>query len=157
MSVVATGVVRRDEAGTPERVVGVILDVSERRELEEKLRQAEKLEAVGRLAGGVAHDFNNLLTVIVGHAESALGSEAGAGQSGGHLREILAASSRASELIRALLDFSRARKTSLQVVDLNEAVEGVRRMLPRLLEENITVVVEPSGTPARVLADRSRL
>jgi two-component system, cell cycle sensor histidine kinase and response regulator CckA len=156
MWVVANGVVHRDDTGAPERVVGVILDVTERRELEEKLRQAEKLEAVGRLAGGVAHDFNNLLTIIVGHAESALATGLDA-QPAANVHEILGASSRASELIRALLDFSRARKTAPPVVDLNDVVASVARMLPRLLEEHIVLSVEPSPEPAPVVADRSRL
>ena len=156
MWVRANGVVHRGEMGNTERVVGVILDVTERRELEEKLRQAEKLEAVGRLAGGVAHDFNNLLTVIVGHAESAL-ADGLDGRPAANVREILGASSRAAELIRVLLDFSRARKSAPHVVDLNEAVASVGRMLPRLVEEHIVLSIEPVAEPAPVVADRSRL
>jgi nitrogen-specific signal transduction histidine kinase/CheY-like chemotaxis protein len=119
-------------------------DITERRRLEERLIQAQKMEAVGRLAGGVAHDFNNLLTAILGNSEMLLQQEgAGAGASECVL-EIRKAAHRAAALTRQLLAYSRRQVLQPKVVDLNELVEGMRKMLARLIGEDVRVVVRPA-------------
>jgi two-component system, cell cycle sensor histidine kinase and response regulator CckA len=147
------GRTERDDGGRPFRAVGVVQDVTEHHALEEKLLQAQKLEAVGQLAAGVAHDFNNLLTVIVGNTELALTR----GGSVGELSEVLRAANRASDLVRQLLAFSRADSTQTSVVELNDAVRGVRRMLERLIEEHIRVQATLIEAETPVLADPGQL
>jgi PAS domain S-box-containing protein len=150
------GTVEQDSLGLPERVIGFVQDVSDEHALGEQLRQAQKLDAVGQLAGGVAHDFNNLLTVIAGNAQLTLIDEDRATIEE-NTHEILRATERASELVRHLLAFSRAEDAEPRVLDLNAVVGGVRRMLDRLLEENIEIVVDLAADDAAVLADQSQL
>ena len=135
------GTVEQDSLGLPERVIGFVQDVSDEHALEEQLRQAQKLDAVGQLAGGVAHDFNNLLTVIAGNAQLTLIDEDRATIEE-NTREILRATERAAELVRHLLAFSRAENAEPRILDLNAVVSSVRRMLDRLLEENIEIDVD---------------
>jgi nitrogen-specific signal transduction histidine kinase len=114
-------------------------DVTERLSLEAQLRQSQKMESVGQLAGGIAHDFNNLLTVINGHAGLLLAKEKLTPQIADPLKEISNAAKRAADLTRQLLTFSRKQTILLQVVDLNEAVNNVTKMLRRILGEDITL------------------
>jgi two-component system, cell cycle sensor histidine kinase and response regulator CckA len=150
------GTVELDLLGLPERVIGFVQDVSDEHALEEQLRQAQKLDAVGQLAGGIAHDFNNLLTVIAGNAQLTLiADDMDAVEENTH--EILRASQRASELVRGLLAFSRSDAAEPRVLDIDAVVYGVRRMLDRLLEENVEVVVDLEESGAAVLAEQSQL
>jgi PAS domain S-box-containing protein len=150
------GTVELDSLGMPERVIGFVQDVSDEHALEEQLRQAQKLDAVGQLAGGVAHDFNNLLTVIAGNAQLTLIAE-DEQTVRDNTREILRASERASELVRQLLAFSRADSGEPRVLDLNTVVRGVRRMLDRLLEENVEVLVDLEESNPAVLVEQGQL
>lgn len=120
--------------------VVVLHDVTERRDLEEQLRQAQKMEAVGKLAGGVAHDFNNLLTAILGHAEMAQGDVGSNESARGNIAEITRAASRAADLTRQLLAFARRQIIEPRIVDLNGLVVNVDRLLRRLLGEDIELV-----------------
>jgi signal transduction histidine kinase len=136
----------------------------ERREAQEKLkvteaqlRQAQKMEAIGRLAGGVAHDFNNLLTIIGGYAELEESRLAPGDPGREILREILNAARRGAGLTRQLLAFSRRQVFEPRVVDLNEIVGGVRKMLGRLLGEDVELVEEPAPAPARIRADPGQI
>jgi PAS domain S-box-containing protein len=127
----------RDESGRPVEIIGSWTDVTERVGLEQQLRQSQKMDAIGRLAGGVAHDFNNLLTVVSGNAEllaSALPTE-----SAGHalLAEIRDAASRAASLTRQLLTFSRRQVLAPRVLRLDSAVAGVEKLLRRLIGEDV--------------------
>jgi CheY-like chemotaxis protein len=125
-------------------------------ELEQQIRQGQRLEAVGQLAGGVAHDFNNLLTVIGGNIELAL-AEVDDPVVKGDLQEVLRSAERATELVRQLLEFARADVVEARVVGLNEAVVRVGRMLGRLLPENIEIRVELAPEQPSILADPGQL
>jgi two-component system cell cycle sensor histidine kinase/response regulator CckA len=120
---------------------GYLRDITERKRLEDQFRQAQKMEAVGQLAGGVAHDFNNLLTVIMGYSDVALGSL----RAGEPLREMIAqikkAGGRAGSLTRQLLAFSRKQVLVPVVLDLNGLLADMEKMLPRLLGEDIELVI----------------
>ena len=142
--------------GTPVAVIAA-RDVTGRRELEERLRQATRLEAVGVLAGGVAHDFNNLLTSVLGHAELILGDVRGDDPIRPDLEEIRRAAHRAAELTRQLLAFSRRQVVAPRVVDFNQVIDGVATMLRRLLGEDITLDLDLARDLAPVFADAAQL
>jgi PAS domain S-box-containing protein len=127
-------------------VNAVIQDIHERKRLEEELRQAQKMEAIGRLAGGIAHDFNNLLTVINGYAQMVLDQRMLPGVARTRLEEVLAAGNRATSLTNQLLAFSRRQVLQPKAVDLNEVVTGFSKMLRRVIGEDIELVcaLEPS-------------
>jgi PAS domain S-box-containing protein len=149
---------RRVEQGG--RAVGtqaVGRDVRERAALEQQLRESQKMEAVGRLAGGVAHDFNNLLTIIKGSSELMLMDLPEGDERREDVEMVLSASERATGLTRQLLAFSRRQVTQPREVDLNALVTGLEPMLRRLIGEDIRVTSSTCGEPARVLADPGQL
>jgi len=121
----------------------VMVDITECRDLEERLRQSEKMEAIGQLAGGVAHDFNNMLEVIIGYTELTLDDQALAPSLHADLQEVLKAARRSADLTRQLLTFARKQVISPRVLDLNETVEGMLNMLRRLIGENIDLDWQP--------------
>ena len=134
----------------------VLRDISGRRKLEEQLRQAQKMEAIGQLAGGVAHDFNNLLTVISGYGRLAQ-RRIGDGPGADELSEVERATERATQLTRQLLAFSRQQVMDPVTLDLNEVMSGLLPMLDRLIGEDVSVAVLPAdGLPA-VRADRAQV
>jgi two-component system, cell cycle sensor histidine kinase and response regulator CckA len=145
----------RDAGGRVVGVLGVSTDITDRKRLEEQLRQAQKMEAVGRLAGGVAHDFNNLLTIIRGNAELLHPALDGAGSE--LLDDLVLASDRATALVRQLLLFSRCQPTRVEGLDLGEVVTALSGLLRRLLGEKVALVFEPAGEPATIRADRAHL
>jgi two-component system, cell cycle sensor histidine kinase and response regulator CckA len=141
-----------DYAGKPALLLHV-RDVTTQRQLEEQLRQSQKMEAIGQLAGGVAHDFNNLLTIIHGHASLLL---AGARLSGPAVRsaqQVVQAAERAAGLTRQLLAFSRRQVMQPRLLDLNQVVTNMARMLTRILGEDIALKLHYSPQPAWVQAD----
>jgi two-component system, cell cycle sensor histidine kinase and response regulator CckA len=131
-----------DPEGKPYRVGGIAEDVTAHRELEEQLRQAHKMEAVGRLAGGIAHDFNNLLTIIAGYSKMLLDGTATTDPRREGLEQILNAGNRASILTRQLLAFSRRQVLQPKVVNLNHLLTNVRALLRPLVGEHITIETE---------------
>jgi PAS domain S-box-containing protein len=143
------------EDGRPVGTEAICRDISARLELEEQLRQAQRLEAVGRLAGGVAHDFNNLLTVISGYAGTLL--EGRDRSEAFELDQIAAAADRATILTRQLLAFSRRQVLRPRVLELNQIVEGVTPMLSRLIGEGLELVTSLEPKLDRVLADPNQL
>ena len=117
--------------------LAVLMDITGRRQLEDQLRQAQKMEALGLLTGGVAHDFNNLLTIITGYSQLILG-KLGEGDPNRHSAEqIVKAAERAGELTRRLLLFSRRGVPQAKVLDLNQVVTSLGTMMQRLLGEEI--------------------
>ncbi len=148
------GWVLHDDAGKPVRMIGAMLDVTERRRLEQQLRQSQKMEALGQLSGGVAHDFNNLLTVIqVNAALIARADPKNDRRIREHADDIIAASERAATLTRQLLMVSRKQVMQQRVVDLNEVVRNMMRMLQRALGEDIALDAHLSTQLPLVKAD----
>ena len=144
--------------GVP-HILSITRDITERKsaetekeKLEDQLRQAQKMEAVGRLAGGVAHDFNNMLAVIIGHTELALDSMDAASAPHADLIAIQKAAERSANLVRQLLAFARKQTVAPKVLDLNETVESVISMLQRLIGEDIDLIWMPGSDlwPVRI-------
>jgi len=145
------------EEGSALRLEVLAEDVTDRRRMGEQVRHSQKMEAVGRLAGGVAHDFNNLLTVIAGESRILLGQGSFDEDTTESLEAILEAGERGTTLTQQLLAFSRRQVANLAPVDLNDVVTRVERMLSRLIGENITLVLDlAEGIPA-VVADQGEL
>jgi two-component system cell cycle sensor histidine kinase/response regulator CckA len=140
----------------PGRHLLVLRDVSQRHRLEERLRQAEKMEAIGRLAGGVAHDFNNVLTAISGYSGLAR-TTIGAGPGRAELDGIDHASQRAAQLTRQLLAFSRQQVLQPVLLDVNDVIDALMPMVARLIGEDIEIAILPERRLARVRADRGQL
>jgi len=150
------GVVPGHERG--EEVLEVIAeDVTERRVLEDQFRQAQKMEAVGRLAGGVAHDFNNLLMVVNGYTEVLLGETAHNNALHSRVLAIQQAADKATTLTRQLLAFSRKQFLELKVVDINAIVQDMKRLLNPLIGENIALVTSLSPNLGRTRADGGQI
>jgi PAS domain S-box-containing protein len=143
--------------GEVEKLVIVNRDVSERKNLEEQFRQMQKMEAVGRLSGGVAHDFNNLLGVIIGYAEFLQERLDPANALRGSVDEILSAGKRAASLTRQLLAFSRQQVLDPKVLDLNGAVSNMDKLLRRVIGEDIELTTILSPDLGRVKADQVQL
>ena len=151
-----TGVVVRGE-GNQLLMEGVILDINERKQLENQLQQSRRMEAVGRLAGGIAHDFNNLLTVIRGYADMALnrpGTQAGVRAD---IQQIGGAADRATALIRQLLAYSRKQVLQPKVLNLNAVVENLHQLLSRLMGDNIEMKTFCNAANGTVKADPAQI
>ena len=146
----------RDEAGRLAEAIGAWTEITDRIELEDRLRQSQKLEAIGRLAGGVAHDFNNLLTVINGTCEMLLLDEQ-AEERKGPLQDVFDAGRRAAGLTRQLLAFSRRQMLEPETVDLNRTVGDLQRMLQRLIGEDVALVFDPAPDLPPVRVDPGQL
>jgi PAS domain S-box-containing protein len=147
----------RAAAGADEYVEGLIEDVTEQRTLESQFRQAQRMEAVGRLAGGVAHDFNNVLTAITGYSDLLLEELEPADPKRRDVEEIKAAGLRAASLTRQLLAFSRTQVLQTRVLDVNGVVRGVEKMLQRLLGEDVKLEVALDTALGTVRADPGQL
>jgi two-component system, cell cycle sensor histidine kinase and response regulator CckA len=139
------------------RTWGIQRDVTERLHLEEQLRNAQQLEAIGRLAGGVAHDFNNILSIIMGHGELLLATLGGDERARNGLAQIRRAADRAASLTQQLLAFSRKQVLQPRIFDLNEAVADVQKMLARVIGEDIELVATLHPSLASVKADPSQM
>lgn len=155
--VASKGDVLRSSDNIPVAFTGVLLDISERRRLEAQLREAQKMDAVGRLAGGVAHDFNNLLQAILGFAELARDATPESNPVHQDLTEIIQAGSRATELVGQLLAFSRRQILTLGNIALRDVVRDMGKLLGRLIDETIVLRVELVAQDAVVRADRSQV
>ncbi len=143
----------RDARGNVIGLIGIARDITDLKRLEEQFRQSQKMEAIGRLAGGVAHDFNNLLTVINGYSEIVLTELVGDHPSRALLVEIRKAGERAANLTRQLLAFSRRQVLHPQVVSVNQLLAETRRLLLPLIGENIELIFEPHRELGAVKVD----
>ena len=150
---VRTSMIGIVENGHVVRTWGIQRDVTDRVHLEEQLRNAQQLEAIGRLAGGVAHDFNNILSIIMGHGELLLMALGGDERARSGLEQIRRAADRAASLTQQLLAFSRKQVLQPKVLDLNEAVADVQKMLSRVIGEDIELVATLHPSLAAVKAD----
>jgi PAS domain S-box-containing protein len=150
-------VVVRDATGEPRYLHGVMYDITSRKALEEQLAQAHKMDAVGRLAGGVAHDFNNILTAVLGYIDLLMRHAADPAHVTGYASEIRKAAERAAALTRQLLAFSRKQALRPQVLDLRAVVAEMDPMLRRLLGEMIQLDVSAGGPLWRVKADPGQI
>ena len=149
--------VMSDQAVKRNLMLGVIHDITQRRQLEEQLRQSQKMEAVGRLAGGVAHDFNNLLMIIKGNSEMMLEQLGAAERSRKNAGEIDKAADKAASLTRQLLAFSRMQVIQPKLLDLNGVVGEMAKMLGRLIGDDIELNIVSSASLGAVKADQGQI
>jgi PAS domain S-box-containing protein len=145
--------IRSGAAEGVERIIGIAVDLTDRKHLEQQLRQSQRMEAVGRLAGGVAHDFNNLLGVIIGYGEGSLRALPAEHVVRPKIDQILRAGERAAGLTRQLLTFSRKQVISPTVLDLNVVVKDIQKMLRTLIGEDIDLRVSLAEDLGRIKAD----
>jgi PAS domain S-box-containing protein len=152
----ARSVAHCDDRGEPCRIAGSHTDLTSRRQLEDDLLQAQKMDAIGQLASGVAHDFNNMLTAIRGYADLLMLRSADCPDGRSEVEEIIKASDRAAALTHQLLAFSRKQVLQTAVADVNEIVGGLEPMLRRLIGEHIDLVAVLQPDLARVRVDRGQ-
>jgi two-component system cell cycle sensor histidine kinase/response regulator CckA len=143
----------RDDLGTITHFISNGRDLTDRLRLEAQLLQSQKMDAIGRLAGGVAHDFNNLLTIITSYSELSLDAVVPGSPLEKKIQEILGAARRAAQLTRQLLAFSRKQVQAPRVVDLNKVIQGIVKTLPRLIGEDIHLDFLPGVMAGRVRVD----
>ncbi len=146
-----------DSAGAVYRMVGVAEDITELRKTEEQLLKAQKMEAVGRLAGGIAHDFNNVLTAIFGYVEMVIDDLPRGGQGRADLEEVLKAAGRAASLTRQLLAFSRQQVLQPTVLQINDVVQDLEKILRRVIGEDLELRVTLAPDAGKVRADVGQL
>ena len=145
------------ELGGTACILAITRDITEAKKLEAQFRQAQKMEAVGRLAGGVAHDFNNMLAVIVGYSQILEDHLAASDPGQKHVEQIKKAAERASGLTRQLLAFSRQQVLQPRVLNLNSVVKNLARMLRRMIGEDIVLAFQPSAALGSVTADLGQM
>ncbi len=143
----------KDKDGQPVVIVGVISDITLRKQLEEQLRHSQKMEAIGQLAGGIAHDFNNLLTVIEGYIDLLQNVMTGEGKERAFVTQIKKATDRAVSLTRQLLTFSRRQIVQPKVLDINQSIKDLSIMLQRLIGENIELITDLDPNIGQIKAD----
>jgi PAS domain S-box-containing protein len=152
-----TVTILRDESGNPVGLLGVTRDVEDRRRLEAQLSQAQKMEAIGRLAGGVAHDFNNMMHVVTGYSTRVLKTIPESDPHREHIAEIQKAGKRAATLTQQLLAFGRRQTLQPRLLDLNTIVSSMVRMLQSVLGEDVKIVTNLAPDAWHVKADPVRL
>jgi two-component system, cell cycle sensor histidine kinase and response regulator CckA len=156
-SFMTTKAPHRDASGKIVGVIGAVRDVTEYRHMEERLRQSQKMEAIGTLAGGVAHDFNNLLMVISGYSSVLAEALRADAKLSSHVEQILKAGERAASLTRQLLAFSRKQTIQPAPLHLNQIITGIEKLLHRLIGEDIKIVARLEQDLGVVLADAGQM
>jgi len=157
VSISIDGTIQHETDGSFKQTHCVLKDITEQKSLEKQFRQAQKMESVGQLAGGVAHDFNNKLQVILGHTELALGKIDASDQVHESLIEIQTAALHSADLTRQLLAFARKQIIAPEVLDLNATVDEMLKMLRRLIGEDINLHWEPSAKLWPIKMDPSQI
>ncbi len=157
ITTLVTSSLQRDEQKGVSYIQGIIRDITELKELEMHLAQAQKMEAVGRLAGGIAHDFNNILTSIYGNAELAQFHASENLQASSAIQDILIASERGSDLTRQLLTFSRKQMVKKSILDINTILKRAESMIKPIIRSNITVEMNTSDSLWLVKGDPSQI
>ncbi|MDQ1469876.1 MAG: two-component system, cell cycle sensor histidine kinase and response regulator CckA, partial [Bryobacterales bacterium] len=147
----------RDPEGRLIAVEGIARDITERRLLEDQLRQSQKMEAMGLLAAGVAHDFNNLLTVILGYSDLILSDDKPAAGIAEKLAQVKRAAEQAGALTRQLLTFGRSQLIELKILNLNSVVANSSKILRRTIGEDIAVIINPQTTLGNIKADAAQV
>ena len=147
----------KDAGGTPLRLRGVNIDITDRRQTEEGLRHAQKLESIGRLAGGLAHDYNNLMSIILLHADSAFKELSSGELAGDSVAAIRDAAEKAVALGQQLMAFSSKRPSQPEVLDLNSVTSDTKKLVQRLIGEDVAVTFNPGSGLRFVKADRGQL
>jgi PAS domain S-box-containing protein len=147
----------RDREGATRHFIALKEDVTERRELGEKLRRAQKMEAIGRMAGGVAHDFNNILSAIMGFASLGKIKDHGDGPARGYLDQILVAAERGAVLTRSLLTFSRSQPLAPRPLDLGVVALELREFLQRVVGEEVALSIDAGGGPVMIEGERGQV
>ncbi len=147
----------KDQDGRPVVIIAVAIDISERKQLEDQLRQSQKMEAIGQLAGGIAHDFNNLLTVIDGYTELILNNKKLTGSQRNYVGQIKNASERAGAMTKQLLAFGRRQLLQPRVLKMNRLVTDISKMLQRLLGEKIELSLRLKAKSSTIKADLSQI
>jgi len=153
----ANGLVIRDEKGKAVRMIGLNQDVSGQKNLEEQLRQAQKMEAIGQFAGGIAHDFNNILTAIFGFASLVQMKIPEGDPLRANIDQVIAAAERAAGLTQSLLTFSRKQVLNLRAVSLNEIINKVDKFLARIIGEDIKLQIVSKAEEIVVHADSGQI
>lgn len=146
-----------DEKGTVGSVIELARDITKHRRLEEQLRHAQKMDAIGTLAGGIAHDFNNILNVILGYGDLIMMQLKSNDPLMPQMREILSAAERGSHLAKSLLTFSRKQPVEIRTVRINEIVEGFKKLIKRIIGEDIDLKINYSKEDLLVNVDRVQI
>jgi len=147
----------RDASGNVTSVIEICVDVTEKRKLEDQYRQAQKMEAIGQLAGGVAHDFNNILSAIIGYGHLSLTKLPDDGPVKHYIDQILQSSERAAALTQSLLAFSRKQPRKIELQELNAVTKNFDKFLQRLLREDIEMTIRYSAERSMIMADRGQV
>ncbi|KAF0144169.1 MAG: PAS domain S-box [Nitrospirae bacterium] len=147
----------KDKSGKVVSAIEIINDITEKRKLEDQLRHAQKMEAVGTLAGGIAHDFNNILNVIIGYGTMVLDRIGDDQLSKEQMNEVLTAADRAAALTKRLLVFSRKQVVEVKPVNINELILGLQKMLGRIIRESIEIKLNLTDRPLMVQADAGQI
>ncbi len=157
IAMLVSGVIISDENGRQRFMAATMIDITVNKKMERQVQQAQKMESIGLLAGGVAHDFNNILTVINGHAEMALLNVPEDNQLHNDLNAIAAAGQRAATLTRQLLAFSRKQVYKPQITNLNSVIANLGKMLRRLIDEDITLETVLDAEVGNIMADTGQI